>query len=743
VLAAFGIGTLATICMVGVAYAMVKVPTVNEASKEQGAQVFWSDGTPMMKIGSSRTNVLLNQISPNMQAAVLAAEDRNFYHESAISPTGIGRAVINDLSGGDTQGGSTITQQYVKNAYLTQEQTITRKFKEIFIAVKLGKQQDKDTILQNYLNTIFFGRGASGVEAAAQAYYGTNVHAKDLTVPQAAVLAATIKQPGYYDPAKKDHLNDTVARYNFVLDGMVKIGKLSQTDYLKYKDHLPKVKINTGNANAGQKGFLYERVQNALHGPGLDFSDTQIQNGGLKVYTTWDKKLQAKAQSTVEGDLKAHDMPPYTRVGLVSMDPTKGEILAAYGGSDFIKRQVDDAYYSTAQVGSSFKPYVLAAALKSGISLKTQFNGTSPGWFNTDGDRVSAGTPGATRFINDEGNAANPYINLVQATAESLNTVYVPVGFKAGWKNVYNVAKDAGLPEHGLEDGHPGEGGFFLGQSDVAPIYQASGYSTIANDGNYITPHSIRYVLDPNGKKKSPKLEKRTAFSKDVAYDVQYAMQAVVKEGTGKNAAIPGREVAGKTGTTNDNVAAWFSGFTPKQMVTTVGMWRYRDKNTKRKIKAHSYPLQHVGDYALINGGDLPAQIWHDYMVGALSESKYRDVTHFPPPAYVGDTDQGQTPPPSAPPTPTETPTCLPGQNPMRDHCKQDPGENNPGQNCQLHQGRQGCPPTDDPTETQPPCGIVGCQTSPSRPGGPPGGPPGSGGKGEEQQAQAARPLKD
>jgi membrane peptidoglycan carboxypeptidase len=738
VLAAFGIGTLATICMVGVAYAMVKVPTVNEASTDQGAQVFWSDGSLMMKIGSSRTIVPLNSISPNMQAAALAAEDRKFYHESAISPTGIGRAVINDLSGGDTQGGSTITQQYVKNAYLSQEQTISRKFKEIFISVKLGKQQDKDTILQNYLNTIFFGRQSYGVDAAAEAYFG--VHADKLKVPQAAILAATIKQPGYYDPAQKDHLNDTVERYNFVLDGMVKIGKLSQADFLRYKDHLPKViPIKKGDALAGQKGFMDERVRNALHGPGLDFSDAQIENGGLKVYTSWDKKLQAKAQSTVEGDLKAHGITArtYTRVGLVSMDPKKGEILAAYGGADFIKRQVDDAYYSTAQVGSSFKPYVLAAALKSGISLKTEFNGTSPGWFNTDGDRVAAGTPGSSKFSNDEANAPNPYVDLVSATADSLNTVFVPLGFKAGSMNVYNLAKDAGLPVHGLEDGHRGEGGFFLGQSDFAPVNQASGYSTIANDGTYITPHSIRYVLNSNGAMKKPKLETRSAFSQDVAHDVQYAMQAVVKQGTGKKAAIPGREVAGKTGTTNDNVAAWFSGFTPNQMVTTVGMWRYRDKDPKHKIKAHSYPLQNVGDYRVgINGGDLPAQIWHDYMLGALSESKYKDVTHFDPPAYVGDTDQGQTPPPSPTPTHTEMPTCMPNQDPVRDRCKPDPNQNDPQPNCNLHPDRPNCPSQSPPT--QPSCGIVGCHTPTKGPGG-----PGNGGQGQEQQAQAARPLKD
>jgi membrane peptidoglycan carboxypeptidase len=732
-----GIGTLVGICMIGVAYAMVKVPTVNETSVEQGASVYWSDGTPMMKIGSSRTVVQLSQISKPMQQAALAAEDRSFYHESAISPTGIARAVINDLSGGSTQGGSTITQQYVKNAYLTQQQTFTRKFKEIFIAVKVGKQLSKDKVLENYLNTIFFGREANGVEAAAEAYFG--VHAKDLTVPQAAVLAATIKQPGYYDPAIPAHHADTIARYDFVLDGMVKINAITPAQYAEYKDHLPKTKkLPKGNALGGQKGFLYERVKNALSG--LGYSPQQIENGGLKVYTTWDKTLQDKAQKTVEADLKAKHMPPDTRVGLVTMDPTKGEILAAYGGKDFIKREVDDAYYATAQVGSSFKPYVLAAALKNDISLKTVMNGSSPQWFNTDGDSVSPNTPGSSRFINDEGNAPNPYVNLVQATADSLNTVYVPLGFKAGWKDVYNVAKDAGLPTSGLEDGHPGEGGFFLGQSDVAPLYQASGYSTIANDGNYITPHSIRRVVDPNGKTKSPKIEHRSAFTPDVAHDVQYAMQAVVTRGTGKNAAIPGREVAGKTGTTNNNVAAWFSGFTPKQLVTTVGMWRYRDKTAKHAAK--SLPLQHVGVYAKVYGGDLPAQIWHDYMSQALQLGKYKDVTHFPPPAYVGNTDLSQTPPPSATPTPSNTPlpTCLPGQDPQLDHCQ--PGQTGPGGFCKNHPNAPQCQPSPPPGQTPPPsCGpVLGCNSPP--PGGG-GGGGGTGGGGQTGQTQSARPLRD
>lgn len=720
--------------MIGVAYAMVKVPTVaNESSTEQGASIFYNDGSPMMKIGSSRTIVQLSQVSKPMQGAVLAAEDRKFYHEAAISPTGIARAVVNDLSGGETQGGSTITQQYVKNAYLNQNQTFSRKFKEIFIAVKIGKQQDKNTILQNYLNTIFFGRGASGVEAAAQAYFGEK--ASELTVPQAAVLAATIKQPGYYDPAIKEHLPDTVARYDFVLDGMVKTKAITPADYAKYKDHLPKVtKLRHGNALAGQKGFLYERVHNALSG--LGYSDQEIENGGLKVFTTWDKNLQEKAARTVEGDLKARHMPRDTRVGLVTMDPNKGEILAAYGGQDFIKRQVDDAFYATAQVGSSFKPYVLAAALKEGIGLKTKMNGSTPQWFNTDGDSVPPHTAGATEFSNDEGNAPNPYVDLVQATADSLNTVYVPIGFKAGWKNVYDIAKKSGLPTKGLNDGHPGEGGFFLGQADVAPLSQASGYSTIANDGNYITPHTIRRVVDPSGKVKKPQIQHIQAFTPSVAHDVQFAMQAVVNRGTGKNAAIPGRQVAGKTGTTNRNNAAWFSGFTPKQLVTTIGMWRYRDKTAKHA--ARSLNLQNVGGYTRINGGDLPALIWHDYMTGALTLPKYKELTVFPPPSYVGDTSESQTPPPSPTPTPsaTQMPICLPTQDPQLDHCK--PSQNGQGGHlCKRNPTDPQCQ-TPLPGQSPPPnCNpLVGCQSPPPHSGGtPPGGKTG--------QTSSARPLKD
>jgi membrane peptidoglycan carboxypeptidase len=737
-----GIGTLAAICMVGVAYSMVKVPDVNKDATVQGSTIYYSDSkTVMGKIGSSRTIVPITKISPAMQNAALAAEDRKFYSESAISPTGIARAVLNNLSGGDTQGGSTITQQYVKNAYLSQQRTISRKFKELFIAVKVGKQQDKQTILQNYLNTIFFGRGANGIEAAAEAYYG--VHASDLTVPQAAVLAATIKQPAYYDPRSKGQQHiDALERYDFVLNGMVTMGKLSPADYAKYKDH-PAMTIKDKDVStyAGQKGYLIARVKNAMHNMG--FSDTDLQTKGLNIYTTWDQGLQAKAKTAVEHTLTAHHMPKDTRVGLVSINPKNGEIEAAYGGKDYLKRYVDDAFYATAQVGSGFKPYVLATALTQDIGLKSKFDASAPAWIDTKGDRVAPhASPDAFQVHNDEGNPTNPVVDLVNATQMSYNTVYVPLGYKAGSDNVLNLAVKAGLPEDAMKP-HVGQAGFFLGQSSMSPLNQATGYATIANDGEYVRPHTIRKVLDskfhPYMQTRWKNVERHRAFDADVAHDVQYAMQAVLKSpGTGVRAAMPGRPAAGKTGTTNENKAAWFNGFTPGQLVTSVGMWRYDDPVTKGKNKrAGGYkPMIGVGGLPRINGGDYPAMIWHDFMSSALEG---KQVTSFPPPAWVGNSTAFATPKPSATPTqtPTQMPTCQPGQNPQFDNCK--PGQNGPPPTCTQDPTQSRCQsqqPT--PPKCNPP--VFGCTTTSP----PSGGGGGNGGKGGTQpQQQAARPVRD
>jgi membrane peptidoglycan carboxypeptidase len=287
---------------------------------------------------------------------------------------------------------------------------------------------------------------------------------------------------------------------------------------------------------------------------------------------------------------------------------------------------------------------------------------------------------------------------------------------------------------------HVGQSGFFLGQSSMSPLDQATGYATIANDGEYVRPHSIRKVLDsqfhPYQQAQWKTIERRRAFTPDVAHDVQYAMQSVLRSpGTGVRAALPGRQVAGKTGTTNQNKAAWFNGFTPGQLVTSVGMWRFDDPVTKGKNKhpAQYKAMKNIGGLPVINGGDYPAQIWHDYMSSALQG---KPVTTFPPPANVGNPERYATPKPTPTPTPSNTPmpTCRPNQNPATDNCT--PGQNNPPPNCALHPKRPGCPPQ----QPSPPvnCNPLGCQSSPPTKGG-----GGGGGTGQTTQQQAARPLND
>ncbi len=738
-----GIGTLAGICLIGVAYAMTPIPKVNAEATDQGATVFWNDGkTPMMKIGGTRTAVRLDQISPNVQNAILAIEDHNFYKESAISPLGISRALVTDLKGGDTQGGSTITQQYVKNAYLSQERTITRKLKEIFISVKVGKQQDKKTILQNYLNTIYFGYGANGIEAAAEAYYG--VHAAELTVPEAAVIAANVKQPQYYDPRSTGQRHtDAINRYNLVLGAMKQYGTLSAADYAKYVNHPKMTKKKKGPTLSGQKGYMFDRVTNTLKNMG--YSQEDLDTKGLKIYTSWDRKLQDKAVKAVEQRIAAApNMPKDIRVGLVSINPKNGEVVAAYGGKDYTRQYVDDAYFSTAQVGSGFKPYVLAAALSQNIGLKSTMDASGPAYFDDNGERVNKGDPRAFQVHNDEGNPSQPVVDLIRATQMSYNTVYVPLGFKAGMDNVISLAEKAGLPDKAVEH-ERGLAGLFLGQASMRVLDQASGYATIANDGKYIQPHSIRKVFTADNHAYHPerynKIEHRTAFQPDVARDVQFAMQSVLKyPGTGVKAALPGREVAGKTGTTNENRSAWFNGFTPNQLVTSVGMWRYQDADPKHHKPLRAYtPMQGIGGLPRINGGDYPAMIWHDYMSTALEG---KPVTQFEPPAWIGETKAFATPPPPSPsPTPTppgQLPPCQPGQDPVADQCQPGGPGNNPI--CQQHPRWPQCQsgdPNPTPTCDQPVLGQ--CPTT-----GPPGKGRNSGNDGgTAPQANAARPTDE
>lgn len=360
----------------------------------------------------------------------------------------------------------------------------------------------------------------------------------------------------------------------------------------------------------------------------MGYTKEQIRTQGLRIRTTFSKRLQRDAVLAVERT-PSHKLPRYVETGLVSVKPGTGEVLAMYGGRNYLKHQYDNVYRAAPQAGSAFKPYVLAAALEQDIGLKSRFDGSSPRVF--DGYKVH----------NDAGEQFG-MINLITAMQHSVNTVYVDLGLKAGLENVREAAMAAGIPAGPLND-QKGHAGLALGIASLHPIDQAAGYATFAAGGIYAEPHTILEVRDAEGRLER-KVEPQThrAFSEDVAADVTYAMQSVVHGGTGDAAAIPGRDVAGKTGTTQENKAAWFVGFTPR-IATAVAM--FRDDNK---------PLQNIPGYGSLYGATLSAPIWRAFTESALGNASARE---FPEPAWVGETLNPPPPPkPSVEPSPSQPP---------------------------------------------------------------------------------------
>ncbi len=609
----FGLIFVAASFIFTYAYFTVGIPDPKAFVNSQSTIIQYADGTELGRIGSeNRTIVPLAKIPLNLRHAVLAAEDRNFYSEHAFSPQGLARAIWDNIKSlGNGGGGSTITQQYAKTAFLTPERSIQRKIKEIVIAIKLEQQQSKDQILENYLNTIWFGRGAYGVQTAAQTYFGRNVN--QLSVAQDAMLASILRSPNYYGPSYTDGLNRLKARWQYVIDGMVKVGWLdaAKAKTLKFPTIAPKV---TSGALAGPKGYLMAYVSAELLK--LGFTDSQLQVGGLVVKTTLESKAQTAAQDAVNKRIPAK-APTDLRVALVSIRPGTGEIVAMYGGRDYLQSQLNNATQSTAQAGSSFKPFALIAALESGISLQSTWLGSSPAVYD---DPNAQTIYSVYNYSNEQfGN-----INLLDATAHSVNTVFVPLGMKAGLQNVVDVARRAGIPSSVQMWATPSVS---LGVASPHVIDVAAAYASFAAQGVYAKPFMVKEVLGANqGVLYESRIQAQQVFSTDVMADLTTALQGVVQYGTG-GAAITGinRPVAGKTGTTTDNASAWFNGYTP-QLATSVAMFR----------NDATQSLNGIGGLGAVTGGSYPAMIWNSYTKVAM---KGMPVVSFPAPSNIGGTE--------------------------------------------------------------------------------------------------------
>jgi len=634
-----GAGTFA------IAYTLIDLPSPNEAFQAETTSVYYADGKH--KIGTfelqNRDSVPLSQVPQHVQDAVVAAENRDFWTDEGSDPTGIARAAYSNLQGGSTQGASTITQQYVKNLYLTQAQTYSRKFKEIILAIKVDQQMSKDEILEGYLNTIYFGRGAYGIQAAARAYF--DEPAKKLTVREGAVLAAVLNSPGGLDPAiDKSNRPELLARYQYVLDGMASSGTLDAAKAAKMGRHLPKLAKpeDTGNTLGGQKGFLLDLVEDQLDEQG--FTNDEIYGGGLKVVTTFSWQVQHAAQRAVRD--VAPDGLKGLHVGMASVEPGTGALRAMYGGRNYIQSQLNWATLG-GQPGSSFKPFALAAGLRSGFTLNgSYFDGDSPYDLPVGGE------------VENQGDEDYGPVSLQEATTESINTAYVDMTLQMhhGPEKVIRAAEDAGVNEDPDDPLQP-VGGISLGAYNVPAVEMAEGYATFAANGRQADWYVLQKVTDPNG---SVRFKHQggndRAFSPAVASNVTAGLREVVDDpqGTGYSSLLPfPRPAAGKTGTATSDAgdvsSSWFVGYTP-QLSTSV-MYVRGDGNDN--LRGYLNPFY---------GGEYPARTWTAMMTEAL---KGRPIVGFPDaPKLEEELESTVAPPPSPTPTPTEEPSPTEGPSP-------------------------------------------------------------------------------
>jgi membrane peptidoglycan carboxypeptidase len=709
-LIAIGGGIIAMAALFGVAWAMTPIPDdAQKTATAQGSVIFYRDGkTVLAKQGVNRDNVELDEVPKHVIDAVIAAENRTFYEDTGVSMRGTFRALWSTVTGNQVQGGSTITQQMVRNYYsgLSQERSITRKVKEVMVALKVDQSKSKDWVLQQYLNTIYFGRGANGIQAAAVAYFGKDVG--KLSVAEGAYLAAVIQQPSRFASPKGAALAAVTERWQSVVEAMVTTGAITPEEateqrfpkLIKAQDTLVPLK--------GQGEYMLDQVKAELHRRG--YSDEDINQSGLQVVSTFDKKLMSAAAKAVTSVLP-DDTPKQVRTGLAAVDPATGEVLAFYGGR-YKSSQFDNAFSAKVQAGSTFKPYTLAAALENGYGLETRVNGNSP-------MRVASSTS-----IPNSGGTSYGMVNLVSATRNSVNTAFVDLGQRVGLDKVAAIARASGIPQAQLTP-HQNAATFPLGVASVSAVQQATGFATFAAGGMHHDAHVIRSVTDASGKETKISTAGARAFGEQVATDATYAMTTVVEGGTGTAARLWDRPVAGKTGTSDESAAVWFAGFTP-QLATAVNMFRDDNKSVT------------VPGYGELYGGTLPARIWQAFMTEAM---RNKPVKEFPEPSNLGytspyDDDQRQDNPwndqrdrqrpvvPVPEPEPTETAPEQPTPT-------QPPTEEPPGDDDAPEQPTPPGEDQDDPTENpDPPPPSGDDQTPPAdvRPPDRSGPPPRSGG---------------
>lgn len=667
----------------GIGIAMVSTPDPNKAAQAQNNVFYWADGSQMVATGGSmnRQIVPISSIPRSMRDAVISAENESFETDKGVDPMGIARAVWNMATGGSTQGGSTITQQYVKNTYLDSDQTLKRKATELFIAIRLGVSEEKDTVLAGYLNTAYYGRDAYGIQAAARAYFGKD--SQDLNPAECAFLAAVLKGPNLYNPdggigaAATPALNEKRARerWAWVLDREVEVGRMDKSERAKYTDadFPPRAESESTRGMTGQIGYLVDTAK-AYVMKTKSITPEQMALGGYRIKTTFQKPkvdaLVKAVEDTRNGfiDEKARpDTDTFVQFGGASVDVKTGAIVALYGGPGWDHKYFsNNANTSGVPVGSTWKPYVLAAAMEygtqnskgKGISVDSKYQANDLTVINNREGRPLRDASGKPFKQKNESPTAFGYVTLNEAMEKSINVPFAQLVFDVGHDKVRALAKSTGILEESMNP-NP-DASWALGTSTPSAIRMADSYATFAASGTHREPYSVTEVAK-NGEQLSgfEKPKDQRAMDSAIADNITEVLQNVVQNGTATKVKKLGRPAAGKTGTTDENKSAWFVGYTP-ELSTSIVLFRTDPNSADKKLIS----MNGVGDIPSIHGGDIPAVIWTEYMRDALKDVP---VTKFPEAEDLGvtaDSAGAPSPSPSAVAPPSPSPSTIPPSSP-------------------------------------------------------------------------------
>ncbi|MGA4948818.1 transglycosylase domain-containing protein [Streptomyces lydicamycinicus] len=700
------LGAFLGVCLLGILgfiglYLYVDIPKGNSAAKLQSNVYKYADGKVMARVGDvNRETVPLDRIPKDVQRTFVAAENKSFYDDSGVDLKGTLRGVLNTLRGQGKQGGSTITQQYVKNYYLSQEQTVSRKLQEIVISLKVDNKFKKDEILAGYINTSYYGRGAYGIQAAAQAYFRKDV--EKLTVSEGAYLASLLQAPSQYDwsSATEAGKKRVKERWAYTLDNMVEMKWLSAADRAKQKFEVPQGPKPLPGMS-GQTSYLVKQAKQELFAQGVD--ESEFEAGGWTVTLGIDKNKQKALEKSVKRKL-TDDLDPKKRkvdgdaqLGATSVDPKTGRIVAMYGGDGYPKHYTNNATRSDYQPASTFKPLILASAMENNAVTQDGVPITPNTIYDGRNRRPVVGGDIPFAPPNED---EHPYgkISVQTATNNSVNAVFAQMGADVGLEEIKKTAVSLGMDGSKI-DAKPA---MTLGTMGASPLQMAGAYATLDNHGKKVTPTLVTKAVHPvDGVETSVPLKNPIGdqvLSRRTADTLTSVLTGVVNDGTAseavKNTAY---EAAGKTGTSDDNKSAWFVGYTPK-LVTAVGMFGESPKGGTQVT------LKGTGGGGRVNGGGYPARVWADYTESALGGNTGAE--------FDLDTDLGAGVPPTPTPTPSKTPSTSPSPSETPSKSPSPTPSSPSGRPTDTTSGKPSDPATPtDPSSSPPPDGTDGGDT--------------------------------